>query len=254
MNVKSWASVASCLVLSMTMLACGAEPATTKAGGKWQRPAPKTSGTMTPPEAPIQGTPGTATDIRPLLEGLRKTRDTLAGFTATVSTTEKGPRGSVDETLKIAYKKPSTLFIEVVKSTASGNKGTKLHWPGGNELKVKPPYLPFAVSLKMSDDNLLSKNGWEIRETDVNSILKVLLSPNSQVTPMGDQTWNGKVLKMVTVKSPESPKGATHEIIGIDPRVNLPSIRSIYKGQTLMYRLTIQNITLKTPSESAFKF
>jgi hypothetical protein len=255
MKLSSLASGATCLMLSLGLLACGAEPASTKAGGAWQRPAPKTSGTMTPPEAPVAQPPagGMASDIKPLLEGLSHTRSTLAGFTATISTSEKGSRGAVDETLKIAYKKPGTLFIEVAKSTASGNKGTRLLWPGGSELKVKPPYLPFAVSLKMSDDNLLSKNGWEIRETDVNSILNVLLSAKSTLTPMGTQVWNGKSLTMVQVKSTESPKGATHEIIGIDPTINLPMLRSIYKGSTLMYRMQILNIQLKTPSESQLK-
>ena len=50
------------------------------------------------------------------------------------------------------------------------------------------------------------------------------------------------------VSTTASPAGATHEVIGIDRRYNMPTLRLIYKGQKLAYKLVIKNLQIKTPS------
>jgi hypothetical protein len=107
-----------------------------------------------------------------------------------------------------------------------------------------------AISLQITDKRLVSRNGWTIKDTGVSAILATLLNPQAQVKPLGDQAMNGKNLAMLEVRSPVSPKGATHEVIGIDRQTNLPAFRAVYKGQQLMYRLAIKSISMTAPSSA----
>ena len=79
-----------------------------------------------------------------------------------------------------------------------------------------------------------------------------MLDPAAQVQIMGEQVLLGKQLVMVNVNSPRKPKGATHEIIGIDKTNMLPAFREVYKGQAVMYRLAIKSMKMGVPSTSEF--
>jgi hypothetical protein len=56
---------------------------------------------------------------------------------------------------------------------------------------------------------------------------------------------------MVELVSPLTPKGGARELIGIDPATNLPGVRMIYNASgKLIYRLTIKQLKLKTPTSA----
>ena len=244
----------SLLLGAMMLAGCGAAPT---APHVKDQPVPEPDASTAPigippvaGGAPVSAGPGQGQGLDAMMLGIRAARQNVTGFTGNVVTFEDGPKGKISETLKIAFKKPSTLKIDVTQSTA-GNAGTQLLWSGGEDCKVKPGYLPFPVSIKMSDDRLLSKNGWKISETEVNSILKVLLDPSSRLKGLGPQAFDGKQLQMVELVSPLTPKGGAREVIGIDPATNLPGVRMIYNASgKLIYRLTIKQLKLKTPSSA----
>jgi hypothetical protein len=247
----------------LALTGCGADPTDTTS--HWNRPAPSNGvshpqpvasiglpgGPAAPGAQPVApGAPGAANPqaVQGLLMGVRQAKQNFTGFSATINTWEKGPKGLAIEKLKIYFKKPGTLRISVLDSNI-GDKGTELLWPGSDSVKVKPSYLPFAVNLDLGDDRLASRNGWKLSETDVNSVLKVLLDPSSQLTPLGTQPQDGKMLQMVELHSSASPKGATKEVIGVDPSNNLPCLRMIFNGETLMYKMTMSGINMKCPTE-----
>jgi hypothetical protein len=246
------AIVSSAVMATVMLFGCGAEPGSTQVRPTHtSAPAEPQPPVGIPPSAQQPGgTNGTNGDVDGLLLGIRTARQNVTGFTGTVVTYEDGPKGKISETLKIAFKKPSTLKIQVTQSTG-GNAGTQLLWEGGDACKVKPGYLPFAVSIKMSDDRLLSKNGWEIRETEVNSILKILLDPSSRLKALGPGQFDGRPLNMLELVSPLTPKGGAKETIGIDPKTNLPGVRMIYNASgKMIYRLNIKQLTMKVPSSN----
>lgn len=204
---------------------------------------------MQQPQAPMPGAMNQ--DPRALLAAVSQAEKSTQGFSATIETYDKGPKETGRQTIKVAYKKPGTLAITMVKNT-SGNEGTVALWSGGNDIKVKPAFPPITVSLPLSDDRIVSQNGWTLKETEVGAIFRVLLDPAAQIRPLGPQPAAGKMVTMLEVKSQKSPKGTTHEIIGIDPQTNLPAVRSIYKGSQLVFKLEIKSIKLGVPSASAF--
>lgn len=230
----------------VVLAGCGVAPSPSQP--RPERPAPAPTAPVGIPPATGGGQATNPAEVDGLLVGIRQARQNVKGFTGTVVTFEDGPKGKANETLEIAFKKPSTLKIKVAKSSG-GNEGTQLLWHGGEECKVKPSYLPFAVSIKMSDERLLGKNNWEIGQTEVNSILTVILDPSSRLKALGDQAHDGKTLAMIELVSPLTPKGGAREVVGIDKVTKLPGVRMIYdaKGK-LIYRLTIKQLTMKTPS------
>jgi hypothetical protein len=203
------------------------------------------------PGAPgaVPGAPGAAGagNATAILAAVRQAQSTQTGFTATIETYEKGPKDAETETLDVAYKRPSTLAVHIVKASGDAN-GAKVLWTGGSDMKVKPTWMPFSVGVGITDSRVVSKNGWTIKETDVSCILGVLLDPSAQVKPLGAQTIQGQPTQLLEVHSPKSPKGVTMEQIGISPTNNLPNCRLMFKGTTLAYRLVVKTFKLGVPS------
>lgn len=190
-------------------------------------------------------------DPRPLLANVAVAYQAAQGFSALIETYDKGPTGSGQQTLQVAFKKPSSLAITMLKNTG-GNEGTMAVWSGGSNIKVKPKFPPITLSLALDDERIKSYNGWTLKDTEVSAMLRVLLDPNAQVRLLGIQQLNGKLLTMLEVKSRLSPKGATHEVIGIDPQTRLPGIRNVYQSQKLLYKLEIKRMQLTVPSAREF--
>jgi outer membrane lipoprotein-sorting protein len=237
-------------IASTLMAGCGANPAATNRTQALRNRMP-VQGQMP------MGQPGarnTAADaqVPQLLAAVNQANMRTQGFSATVETYDKGPSGSCTQTLKVAFKKPSSLKINIVKD-AGGNDGVQALWTGGAQLQVKPKFPPMTVSLGVTDQRLTSKNGWTIKDTGVAAIQAVLLNPASQIHILGDQQLEGKNMVMVEVHSPASPKGSDHEVIGIDPNTAMPGFRAIYNGQTLLYKLTIKSMVLNAPASSALQ-
>ncbi|MFN3428342.1 MAG: hypothetical protein ACK46X_00150 [Candidatus Sericytochromatia bacterium] len=249
------ALMAAALLTSTVLVGCGATPSATEPPTRQQVPVrglQPAAGWSAQPDAPAQMAPAGVTDAQAqqLLAGVRKAQTANRGFTATVQTWEKGAGKTEAGTLKIAFKKPSVMRLEIQKSTNTQAQGVKLRWEGGSEFKIKPTWMPFAVGVGITDKRVISLNGWTIKETDVTCILNVLLDPATQVKFLGPQTMEGLSLVAVEVRSPKSPKGVTHEVVGIDPQSGLPKARMLYKGQELVYKLSVKTMALKVPSES----
>lgn len=192
-------------------------------------------------------------DVQGLLAAVRQAQQGQQGFSATIDTYEKGPKGDEEnQTLKISYKRPSTLKIHITKGSGQ-SQDAKVLWTGGSDLKVKPSFLPFSVSKSISDEAIKTRNGWTIKDTCPAGILDSLLDPGAQVQILGEQNLMGKQMVMVNVNSPRKPKGATHEILGIDKANMLPAFREVYKNQAVMYRLAIKAMKMGVPGSSEFE-
>lgn len=237
------------LAMATALSGCGTDPASSPTRQLKKRPAPAV--------APIGGArpgamPGAAAqDPKALLAMVKQAADAGRGFTATVDTYENSPAGSSTQTLKIAYKKPNTLKIDIVQDSG-GNAGVQALWSGGSDLKVKPKFPPIAVTLPTTDKRLTSKNGWTIKDTGVSGLMAVALDPSAQVQMIGEQQVGGKLMTMLDIKSRLSPKGADHEIIGIDKSMMLPGYRCVYQGTKVLYKMTMKTMNLTPPSASAF--
>jgi outer membrane lipoprotein-sorting protein len=246
---KTFRTVLTAAVLAPTllMLGCGANPAATKKVKK-KTVAPAMQQLQ---GAPLAGAPAGPVDpqVAQMLDGLRRAQTGIPGFTATVETFDKGPGGTDNSTMKVAYKKPSSLKIDMVKAAGQA-QGAKILWTGGSDLTIKPSFLPMSVTKSVTDEMVKSKNGWTIRETEVNAIFKVMFDPGARIVAKGVQPLDGKPLAVFEVVSPSSPKGATNEVIGIDPATGLPGCRMLFKGQTMIYKLTIKNMQIKAVSAS----
>jgi hypothetical protein len=252
---------AGLLVPALLLAGCGANPASTK---KVKRKAPVVNALqgapmMGPNGMPLMGPNGMpmapglpgqpAPEVLQMLDGMRRAQQQVPGFTATVDTYDKGPSGQESTTMKVVYKKPTTLRIEMIKASGQA-QGAKILWTGGSSVRIKPSFIPMTVEKALTDDMLKSKNGWTLRETEVSAIFKVLFDPGSQIVPKGVQPIEGRPLAMFEVHSPASPKGATHEAIGIDGTTGLPGVRMLFKNETLIYKLSIKNLAIKAPSSS----
>jgi hypothetical protein len=199
--------------------------------------------------AGLPGAAGGAGDAQQVLAAVRVAQQSQKGFTGTILTYEKGPKGdSESETLSVAYKRPSTLRLEMVKASGQA-QGCKVLWDGSDNMKIKPTFLPFSMPIGVGDSRVISKNGWTIKETDVSCILGVVLDPGAQVKNLGPQTVDGKAVTLLEVHSPKSPHGVTVEQIGIDTQINLPVVRMMYKGPTMAYKLVAKTFRLQVPTD-----
>lgn len=252
MTKRTLASLTAVLLLPAVFLAgCGANPAATKRTKSKQPPRQAMQGGQMMGQngqMPMPGGPQSP-EVMQMLNSLRQAQQQIPGFTATVETFDKGPSGQESTTMKVAYKKPSTLKIEMVKASGQA-QGAKILWTGGGQLKIKPSFLPMSVEKSVSDEMVKSKNGWTIRETEVNAIFKVVFDPGAQIVAKGVQPIDGRPLAVFELRSPASPKGCTNEVIGIDPQTGLPGVRMMFKGQTLIYKLTLKNMVVKPPSSA----
>lgn len=235
-------------MVSALLAGCGGSP--TGTSSKVKRSSLQGSAPLVQAPQPGQaGMPPGGGDATALLMAVSQAQAAQNGFTATVDTYEKGPKGTDTQTLKVAFKRPQTLKIHIVKGAGQSNDA-KVLWTGGNDIKVKPSFLPFAVSKSISDEALKTYNGWTIKDTCPNAILDQLMDTSAQKTIIGEQALVGKQLIMVKVISGKRPKGSTHEIHGIDKATMLPAFREVYKDQAVMYRLTMKVFKSGTPSES----
>ncbi|MDB5098241.1 MAG: hypothetical protein JWM80_2662 [Cyanobacteria bacterium RYN_339] len=234
---------------AINLMGCGSQPAT--AARTTSKPAANPLGNRNLPLAgPLAGATGGAQTSAQVLQMVRAAQASTQGFTATVETFDKGAAGTESDTIKVAYKKPNTLHLNMVKATGQAQDAV-IVWTGGDNLqiKVKVGFMPITTSLSVTDARVKSKNGWTIKQTEVNAIFKVLFDPAAQIKVAGTQPGDGgKPMTMLEVKSTQSPPGADHEVIGVDAATGLPGCRLLYKGTDLIYRVAIKNLRLGVPS------
>ena len=126
------------------------------------------------PGMTVPGAAGAAAgNAAQILALVRQAQAAQTGFTAQIETYEKGPKGdSEQETLEVAYKRPSTLRVDITQATGEA-KGAKVLWTGGSEMKVKPSWivsheLPLEKAPEAYKNFDARKDGWT----------KVTLAPN----------------------------------------------------------------------------
>lgn len=248
--MKKSTALALIALATTTMVGCGSHPVTAAKTSK--AVANPLANRNLPLAAPLPGGAAGTQDVAQILQMVRAAQASTQGFSATVETFDKGAAGTESDTIKVAYKKPSTLHLTMVKATGQAQDAS-IVWTGGDSLqiKVKVGFLPVTTSLSLSDTRVKSKNGWTLKQTEVNAIFKVLFDPAAQIKAVGTQPGDGgKPMTMLEVHSTQSPPGADHEIIGVDAASGLPACRLLYKGTDLIYRVAIKNLRLGVPSST----
>ncbi|MEB3330002.1 MAG: hypothetical protein VKQ33_12285 [Candidatus Sericytochromatia bacterium] len=236
--------VACALVAALGLTACGSAPAT---------PRPARASTVALPQhtQPIQmpvPAGGPLSDPQAIRAAVAAAYGRAPGLEATIETYDKGPRGQETNLIKLVFRKPQSVRVQMVKATGV-SQGARILWTGTETLRIKPTFLPMAVEKRIDDEQAVSKNGWTIRHTGVHALFKVLLDPAAQVRHAGSLMVDGRPTEALEVRSSESPAGITHEVIAIDPARQLPVVRAIYRGQQLLYRATLKQLTVRAVSQ-----
>lgn len=180
---------------------------------------------------------------------LHAAQQRVPGFSATIETFDKGPKGQESNSMRVTFRKPSSLKIEMTKAVGQA-QGAKILWTGGDSLRIKPSFLPMSVEKSISDEQTKSKNGWTIKDTEVNAIIRVLLDPNAQIKALGVHPIEGRPLSAFEVRSRLSPRGASHEVVGMDGTTGLPAARLIFKGNDIIYKAIIKNMSIRNVSSA----
>jgi outer membrane lipoprotein-sorting protein len=241
--LRQRATLLACAMLAAATAGCGTSPTAVRKA----RPAPARPAPVAQPLAPT-GAPAVGArqvpEVQQMLAGLRRAQAQVPGFSAMIETLDKGPGGQETNTMRVTFRKPTTLKIEMLKAQGQA-QGAVIVWSGGDNVKIKPTFLPMAVEKSIHDAQTKSKNGWTIKDTEVNAIFRVMLDPATRIRALGMQQLDGRMLAGYEVQSGQSPRGASHEAIAIDPRTGLPAARMIFKGQELIYRATIKSMTVR---------
>jgi hypothetical protein len=225
-------------------------------------PTPKASrkptATPTPePEPSEEPTPEPEPEVDPvvsLLQEVEAAQEKVNGFKAKVRTQEVSTDGTEKRTVELAFRRPALLAVHVLEATSETARGAYLLWDGGDSLQVKPTILPMAMTLKLTDEHVVSKNGWTLDDVSVTKIMNVLLDPAAEITQFEDEEVNGHPTAMLEVRSARSPKGVDHEVIGIDLETYLPTMRELWgASNNLRYKLSVDSMTPNAQKDADFK-
>lgn len=249
------AALATGLTLTSALAGCGAHPTGVSASRlRTRAPQPmRPYGAMPQPGAPLSPQAASPQALQQLLGLVQRADQATQGFRATVDTYDHGSSGTESDEIDVAFQKPSTLHLNMVKATGQA-QGASIVWTGGDQIqiKLKVGFVPITTSLAITDGRLKSKNGWTIKQTESNAMFKVLFDPQAQIQIVGQQpSADGRMLTMLQVHSAFSPPPTDHEVIGVDPQSGIPMMRMMYQGQTLLYRLTIKNMRPGAPGSAA---
>jgi hypothetical protein len=156
------------------------------------------------------------------------------------------------------YQKPSKNFLEILSANEPKVVGTKVAWSGsggGVKANVRTKFIGFwlTVSLDLHDERLRDKRGNFLDETSLDRSLATILDPGAQVAFKGEGELNGKRMAVIDVVSPLKLKNVTRDTFGIDLQTFQPILREMYKGEKLIYKMTIESAKLN-PSLSSKDF
>ena len=244
MTAPATLPIVGTLLIALGLTACGSSPTA-------PRPSRMSTGTMPQAAQPLPFQPaagGGLQDPQAIRAVVAAAYGRAPGLDATIETYDKGPRGQETNTIKLIFRKPHSVKVEMVKATGV-TQGARIVWTGTETLRIKPTFLPMAVEKRIDDEQTMSKNGWTIRHTGVHALFKVLLDPAAQVRHAGSLVVDGRPTEALEVRSSESPSGISHEVIAIDPAKQLPVMRAIYRGQQLIYRATLKQVTVRAVSQ-----
>jgi hypothetical protein len=204
--------------------------------------------------APLQGMqPGVAGQLAPgavdprvaqILQGVAQVRDQSQGADVVVKITYYKDDGSIKHVRsRYKFQKPQRNFIEVLASNEDKVVGTKVSWKGDGKASVRTKFIGFwvTVSLDLHDDRLRDQRGNFLDETSISRALETLLDPGARVTFKGEGNLAGRPMVVLDVVSPLSLKNVTREVYGIDPTINQPIMREMYKGDKLIWKMNVES-------------
>lgn len=186
--------------------------------------------------------------VAPILAGIQQMRQAGTGADITVKITYNKDDGSTKH-VKSRYKYQKSTnrnFIEVLASNEEKVVGTKVSWKNDGKAQVRTKFIGFwvSVTLDLHDDRLRDQRGNFLDETSIDRSLATILDPGARVTFKAEGNLNGKPMVVLDVVSPQSLKNVTREVYGIDPTTFQPILREMYKGEKLIYKMTVENAKL----------
>lgn len=207
-----------------------------------------------------QQLPGSADPrIGQLLAGIAQLKATGQAAETVVKVLYNKDDGSVKHVRsRYKFQKPSKHFLEVLASNEEKVVGTKVSWSGsgaGAKANVRTKFIGFwlTVSLDLHDDRLRDQRGNFLDETALDRSLATILDPGAQVTFKGEGELNGKRMAVIDVVSPLKLKNVTRDTFGIDVQTFQPILREMYKGEKLLYKMTVESAKMN-PSLSSKDF
>lgn len=211
----------------------------------------KTTGTTAQPQATAP-TANVATSTEgKILAKLKQSFDALSSLSATITNFEKGNDGLEGSgQIKMLYKKPSTVKIEVVKSPDAGQVGAKLLYSDLSNAKVRPGGgMGFmSLSLAMSDSKLLSGRKYQLGQIDLGFTVKRMTQPGVKAKLTGQsQIGSSKILLLEITPQGHFDSRITKEILGVDAQTFLPRLHEMYEGAKKVYSVQLTSATPNAP-------
>jgi hypothetical protein len=208
-----------------------------------QAPAPLPAASVAPLDPAVQQRVKAALDR---LDGLK----TLVG--QIVFDEAKDP-GHIDHGVaKFTFRhRPFAARVDVQESSRWFASGATILWSGGTTLRIKAPHVFFSVEFAYDNAQVVSVRGYRIDQTDIFSMGKVLRAPGAEIKPVGQRTIKGESLLLLDVTSPASLPGITHEIIGLNDKILIPTYREMYAGQNVVHKGQGLGVTLDTSIPSS---
>ena len=219
-------------LIAATLLAgCGYEPPTGKRS--LRRSAPLAAPVAA---APVNADAAAVARARAILQGVDAKTKQVTNWQATATSEVVGPSAGDKNwnTSKIAFKHPSTMAATVIKAKDGKAENTKLVYRGGDQVQLKTYFFGFIaikVDLQVDDSRLVDSYKRSLRDTQTKQLFTMLLHPQAQASWVGEGVAAGEPVDFIDVRSPESWKGVTHEVIGISRRLSLPISRDCYDAK-----------------------
>jgi hypothetical protein len=206
--------------------ACGGAPppAPTQHKVEVPPPAPQPSGVPAPPD-------GKATE---LAAQARKAFAALPGYRTKMRYMQKNgskiSRGLCD----IAGKPPLSMRIEIFEGESVG---TKLAWFGGNKVKVRPGGLlsPIVVDLSLTDERLVSVRGYNLSQTNLDSLLKMLADPQGRLTYTGKSGGDD----VVATTGGHLLTGCNKMVAILDGKSHIPKQAELSDGREIVFQVKL---------------
>jgi hypothetical protein len=237
-------------LLAMLLGACGHDPA--------GAPVPRvTTPTRVVPAAPVSPAvgqpPGAEPDVRARVAAALARLDKVETLVGKVIFDEtKQPPGHYEHgEAKFSFRhRPFAARVDVLDSNRWFANGSSLLWNGGTSVKIKAAHVPFSVTFAYDNAQVVSARGYRLDQTDIFSMGKVLRAPGTSLRAVGERRINGEEVYLVDIVSPASLPGITHELIGLNDRILIPTYREMYAGEALVHKGQGLGVVLDQPLQS----
>jgi hypothetical protein len=236
------------VLASLVLSACGQSAPTRpmRAAGGAQVQAPPVLPVL--PGGPMDAAPRMADPrVMQILSDVARVRDGASNSLMRTTLSCFKDDGGVSRAKSIyKFQKPNRVLLNILESTNEKVNGTRLLWTGGSQVQVKTKFVGFwvTVSLDVNDERIRDDRGYSIAQTSIPKTYETLLHPAAQVAFKGEGQVAGRPVELLNVMSPLSLKPTTREVYGIDRVSRTPVLREMYRGDKLIYRMQVEQITL----------